>query len=227
MLNTALSRERRFYIMSEFNSYAMRVNEVAQGAFKEYKDAEAAVNLANDKLRRYSQGGDAETQAKAARAKADAVEANEKLNEARERLEQGNKTVAGIRAELVKKLGEVYGADPSRVDIAGLELLKSGIVKPEECEALANKYLSQKNYTMVRLCGKYAAEAAEQLAEEAPTEREQIALLRRIAAGSQTFGGKQYIEAFDMLADVYRRCSTNVYMIDSWEQLTRRAIESF
>lgn len=213
--------------MSEFNYYAQKVNDVAQGAFQEYKDASTALELANDKLRSYSQARDPETQVKAARAKADQIAANEKLNEARERLESGNKTIAGIRAELVQKINEVYGADPSQVDLAGLELLKSGIVKPEECEALANKYLSQKNYTMVRLCGKFAAELAEQLTEENPTAKEQILLLRRIAAGSQTFGGKQYIDAFDMLADVYKRCSNNVFMIDSWEQLTHRAIESF
>ena len=150
--------------MSKFSSYAKRMNEIANATFAEYREKSDAVKSAESKYRAYPRrsGADPSYMAKSARAEADLAEANAQFEHCRRHLfEEQRRDIAVIRAELVEALGNEYAADPSKVDMQTLELLRSGIMSADEYSRLIDAAASNGNHTMVRLIAKNAADMAE------------------------------------------------------------------
>ena len=77
--------------MSRFNSYAKRMNEIANATFEEYRRAEAAVKSAESRYNAYPRrnGTDPAYMAKSARAEADLAEASNAFDQMRRHLGVG------------------------------------------------------------------------------------------------------------------------------------------
>lgn len=213
--------------MGKFNSYAVKVNDIAVNAFKEYKDAEAAYNKAREQVRAYPQRVgmvSADYAAKAARADADLIEARERYNKAQNMLQDRKNDIKALRQQLANELSVHYSADPTKLDGNTIELLKSGMLNPNEYLNLLNKARAENNHTMERLVAKYAGEAAE--AETAKNGSSQVADKYRAVSYmvNQNYGADE-LATFDVMAEAYRRTADNPSMIDAWDDLTHNARE--
>ena len=132
-----------------------------------------------------------------------------------------------MRGELAAEIESAYSVDPAQLDNNTLELLKSGILSGSEYAKLLNAAQAAGNPTMVRLIGKYAQDAADAAATKYGQSDRAAAELRAVAYQSKANTGSAHLEAFDYLADVYRRCTNNPAMIGHWDELTAEAVQNF
>ena len=128
-----------------------------------------------------------------------------------------------IRNKLENAIGENNRAKSSDMDGNAIELLKSGILAPKEYEALLNDFKG--NPTMVRMIGRYAENGAREA--EARGDHDARRTLTAVSFNSKQMDGRNHLEAFDYLADVYSRSVKNPGMIKSWDSLTSEVVESF
>ena len=211
--------------MSKFSSYARKMNEIANATFAEYRAKSDAVKSAESKYRAYPRrsGADPSYMAKSARAEADLAEARAQFEHCRRHLfEERQRDVAVIRAELVEALNKEYAADPSKVDMQTLELLRSGIMSADEYGRLIDAAASSGNHTMVRLIAKSAADMAEKV-----TDSDVARSYRLVSHRGKGNDGNEYLRAFDFLADTFNRCERNFALTPKWDELTSAVVESF
>lgn len=211
--------------MSKFNNYARKLNEIANGTFEEYRKAEAAVKSAESKYKEYPRrmGADAAYMAKSARAEADLAEARNAFEQVRRHLfDDKRREINAIRAELVTALGNEYAADPKAVDMNTLALMNSGILTAAEYNRLIDASTAAGNHTMVRLLAQSAKDRADKV-NDSDTARE----YRLVAQKGKGMDGRQYLEAFDYMGDVFNRCERNFSLAGKWDELTADVVESF
>lgn len=211
-------------IMSKFNSFAIKVDEIARKAFEEYSEAHAAFQTAEAKFQSYPQG---KQNADALKAKAAFFEAREKLNQAQRNMGGYNDTVAVIRRELSAALSDEYAADPAAIDGNTITLLQSGILRPDEYGKLMNEARTAGNTTMARLIAKFATDAAEKISKEYGQGDQKARELRVIANQGNIDPANSALEAFDVLADTFRRTMRNPSMIRAWDELAGPIIQAF
>ena len=199
--------------MSKWNSYGKRINEIVKRGTDAYREAEKALQAAEKATKQYPQRMgvvDASYAAKSARAQADLLEAKEKMKQARATLTRGETEIANLRKEMAAAVDSESVLDASQIDNNSLELLKSGVMSTNDYIAMYEKHSS--NPTMLRLIGKYAGDAAEH-----ESDYNKAAKLRVLNMNSKQTGASSYLEAFDVLADVYKRGVTNPKMLDYYE----------
>lgn len=216
--------------MSKFNDYARKVDKIAQAIFAEYTEAENALKAAEAQSRKYPQhhgAVDYEYAARSARAQADLMEAKNKLKKVQERMTAHNSDIAAIRKELAAALDAEYSADPAALDGSTLELLKSGILRDSEYVRLMNSAAEAGNTTMQRIIGKYAADAAEEVAKKYGEGDQRAMNLRAVAYHSDTGDVDAKLGMFDVLAEAFQRTTNNTGMISHWDSLTGEIVESF
>lgn len=133
--------------------------------------------------------------------------------------------MAELRREYAKEVEKQFEIDPKSVDKASLELLKSGIMKPNEYSDMLKKAASNNNVTMVRLVAKYAeeasAEAEKKYGETSPQARE----LRAVGYSGNIDPAGEALKTFDNVTEILYRCTNNPYMISHWEELAYPLIE--
>ena len=211
--------------MSKFNSYARKVNEIANATFAEYRKTEAAVKSAESKYNAYPwrDGADHTYLAKSARARADLAEAKAQFEHCRRHLfEEQRKDIAVIRAELVEALGKEYAADPKAVDGNTLALMNSGIMTADEYSRLIDSAIASGNFTMTRLLAKSAADMAEKV-----TDSDVARSYRLVSHKGKGMDGREYLQAFDFLTDTFNRCERNFALTGKWDELTSPVVDSF
>ena len=211
--------------MSKFKSYADRVNTIAKAAFAAYLDAKAKEERAEARYREETdpyKGGSYEQQARAARAKADLLDAQKEVKEAQKFMQSEIDNVRAVGRELQAAVAAEYCPDGSQVDMATVELMRSGILKPHEYFSLYEKAQNAGNHTMCRLIGKYIGDAA----PNAPTNELQ-AQMTQIANNAQHTAGQEYTDRFNALLDAYSRTANNPAMMDRWDEITAQNIETF
>ena len=211
--------------MSKFNGYARKVNEIANAAFAEYREKEAAVKSAESRYKAYPRrnGADPSYLAKSARAEADFAEARNAFEQVRRHLfDDKRREINAIRAELVTALGNEYAADPKAVDMNTLALMNSGILTAAEYNRLIDSANAAGNHTMVRLLAQSAKDRADKV-NDSDTARE----YRLVAQKGKGMDGRQYLEAFDYMGDVFNRCERNFSLAGKWDELTSSVVESF
>ena len=218
--------------MSKFNPYARKLDEIAQQAFKEYTEAAARLRTAENDRRAYPARGalSADHAARAARAEADFAEATAELDRVRRSMAEGEyrQKIKELRTALAAELTDAYSADPAQIDTKALELLKSGIMDATDYNKMLRTALAAENYTMARLVGKYADNAAAARESDVMHGNDRTAQeLRAIAIESRKHTGSNYLEAFDFMADTFNRCTDNPPMIESWGELTAQTVERF
>ena len=212
--------------MSRFNSYAKRMNEIANATFEEYRRAEAAVKSAESRYNAYPRrnGADPAYMAKSARAEADLAEARNAFDQMRRHLfDDKRREIAAVRAELEKALGDEYAADPSKVDMNTLALMNSGILTAAEYNRLIDASTAAGNHTMVRLLAQSASDMAEKSKSDSDTARN----YRIVAQKGKGMDGREYLQAFDFMTDTFNRCERNFALTKKWDELTAPVVESF
>ena len=211
--------------MSKFNNYAKRMNEIANATFEEYRRAEAAVKSAESRYNAYPRrnGADPAYMARSARAEADLCEARNAFDQMRRHLfDDKRREIAAVRAELEKALGDEYAADPSKVDMNTLALMNSGILTAAEYNRLIDASTAAGNHTMVRLLAQSAKDRADKV-NDSDTARE----YRLVAQKGKGANGREFLEAFDYMGDVFNRCERNFALAGKWGELTADVVENF
>ena len=211
--------------MGKFYNYAQRMNEIAHATFAEYREKSDAVKAAESRYNAYPRrnGADSSYMAKSARAEADLAEAKAQFEHCRRNLfENKRREIAAIRAELETAVRDTYAADPSKVDMQTLELLRSGIMSADEYSRLIDAAASSGNHTMVRLIAKSAADMAEKA-----TDTDVARSYRLVSHRSKGNDSNEYLRAFDFLADTFNRCERNFALSTKWDELTSPVVESF
>lgn len=211
--------------MSRFNSYAKRMNEIANGAFEEYRRAEAAVKSAESRYNAYPRrnGADPAYMAKSARAEADLAEARNAFDQMRRHLfDDKRREIAAVRAELEKAVFDAFAADPKSVDSNTLALMNSGIMTADEYSRLIDSAIASGNYTMTRLLAKSAADMAEKV-----NDSDVARSYRLVSHKGKGVDGREYLQAFDFMVDTYNRCERNFALTTKWDELTSPVVESF
>ena len=214
--------------MSRFTSYAEKANSIAKDVIAKYSKAEKNYQSALSMAKKYPQRQgvvDAEYAAKAARANADKLEAEEKMKAALREMEEAKKGIAEVRRELSAEVYDYFRADPAEVDMSTVELLKSGILKPAEYATLADNARKNKNFTVARLIARYAEEAAE-AAHKRGNVGDASTLMGAYAIGTQD-DGKAIMEAFDAIMTTYSMTCENPAMAGKWDELTGPIIANF
>lgn len=222
--------------MSQFNTYAQRLD----AAFKEARSLQAATQAALDEAKSKVEKFDrfqpqrfaGENDAKLTALRADLRDAEQTYKAA---LDHGwdtfNRTRAKIKAELEAAVQEAGRATPEQVSIGTLELIKSGILTVDEIEALCQRFANENNSAMLRIIGKYALERVEK--EPSNADKHRLSMVAHIAAQ----GEKGVMRAWDQLEDVatrflgYNPLTGRVDPIPNaaaqWESVTSAAIEAF
>ena len=211
--------------MSRFNSYAKRMNEIANATFEEYRRAEAAVKSAESRYNAYPRrnGADPAYLAKSARAEADLAEARNAFDQMRRHLfDDKRREIAAVRAELEKAVFDAFAADPKSVDSNTLALMNSGILTAAEYNRLIDASTAAGNHTMVRLLAQSAKDRADKV-NDSDTARE----YRLVAQKGKGANGREFLEAFDYMGDVFNRCERNFSLAGKWDELTADVVENF
>ena len=211
--------------MSKFNGYARKVNEIANAAFAEYREKEAAVKSAESRYNAYPRrnGADPAYLAKSARAEADLAEARNAFDQMRRHLfDDKRREIAAVRAELEKAVFDAFAADPKSVDMNTLALMNSGILTAAEYNRLIDASTAAGNHTMVRLLAQSAKDRADKV-NDSDTARE----YRLVAQKGKGANGREFLEAFDYMGDVFNRCERNFSLAGKWDELTADVVENF
>ena len=211
--------------MSKFNHFIRQINDIAAEAFKEYAAAETAYKNAESKKNAYPRrnGLGADYTAKSARYEADYAEALAAYDKFHKNGFYGyRQRMNEVRKEFVAAVESHFTADPAALDMATLELLKSGILKPAEYNRLMDKAINDNNHTMARMIGQHAKAAAENA-----IDRDTATALRSVSYKSNGMNGSNYVEAFDFVTGLYDRCSRNPALYGSWNELAGEVIEKF
>lgn len=219
--------------MSKFNDYARRLDTLAKESFAKYEQAKTDYENASDKLAAYPQrfgNINAEYERKRLIAIADHAEAKENFNVAQREYADTVREVEKIRAELVNAIEADYIVDPAQLDNNTLELMKSGVLKPADYVQFMNDALEKENHGMIRMIAKYAEEASKQLMASGLDQKTVYngrESLSTVINAAKTDDGREYLQAFDYIAEAYNRTVKNPGMIRYWDQLTARAVEDF
>ena len=211
--------------MSRFNDYAKKLNEIANATFEEYRRAEAAVKSAESRCNAYPRrnGADPAYMAKSARAEADLAEARNAFDQMRRHLfDDKRREIAAVRAELEKAVFDAFAADPKSVDMNTLALMNSGILTAAEYNRLIDASTAAGNHTMVRLLAQSAKDRADKV-NDSDTARE----YRLVAQKGKGANGREFLEAFDYMGDVFNRCERNFSLAGKWDELTADVVENF
>ena len=211
--------------MSKFNNYARKLNEIANATFEEYRRAEAAVKSAESRYNAYPRrnGADPAYLAKSARAEADLAEARNAFDQMRRHLfDDKRREIAAVRAELEKAVFDAFAADPKAVDMNTLALMNSGILTAAEYNRLIDASTAAGNHTMVRLLAQSAKDRADKV-NDSDTARE----YRLVAQKGKGANGREFLEAFDYMGDVFNRCERNFSLAGKWDELTADVVENF
>lgn len=220
--------------MSKYNIYARKLDTAYKNALGEYT---AAYQKMGQDKQRAAQAMDAARQhnnmAGVMRAKADDMEAEAAFKEASKRIwGDFNQQRASIKKELEAEVRADSTASPDAVDPNGLEILKSGIMTPDEYAAFAEKY--DTNPTMLRFIAKYAKEAAATMKDD-PGGR---GVLNGVVMACQD-GRSATLRAWDGISTIANYCSGQsregrtdrpehiLSMGSRWEELSAQAIENF
>jgi len=211
----------------------IRKDDAAKKIFSELQDAETALKVAEQAKSNAPRGiMDAQRAAAAARAEADYMEAKAAYDSARRSLpERGERELLSIRKELADAVNDAFSVDPTQVDSATVELLKSGICTAADYEKLLGSADEAQNGTMIRLIASYAAKAAEALREpngQLPFDsREEWARLDNVGKQGANHTAATVLDSYDALSGVFHRCVNNPAMIDKWGTLTENIIDEF
>lgn len=221
---------------TKYNHYARDLQTAFLAARKEYADAYEKLQKAEADRAEASRWREekyiGENAARKARAEVDYLAAKAEFDAANNRVwGELNRQRAELRAGLQKELRADGAASPDAIDGNALELLKSGIMTPDDYYALLDKY--DNNPTMLRMIGKYAQDAADDMTDD----RAARGALLQVSQACKD-GKSNVMRTWDGLSQIVDYCSGQAhgrkgspgYVISMgkwWEQLAGEAVENF
>ena len=214
--------------MSRFNEYARKADAYAKAVFEEHAAAESKLKAAESKRNAFPRknGLGYEYDAKSARFEAEYQEAKaeyEKLRrEMRDYKADGFKP---IRKELETAISDAFAANPEHLDMATLELVRSGILSANEYSRLIDKAIEAGNPTMVRVLSQYASNRAAEATQANDTDTARA--FRAVAYQGNSVNGNSYLEAFDAMTSCFNRCMKNTALMSHWDELNGEIVENF
>ena len=214
--------------MSRFNEYARKADAYAKAVFEEHAAAESKLKAAESKRNAYPRknGLGYEYAAKSARFEAEYQEAKaeyEKLRrEMRDYKADGFKP---IRKELETAISDAFAANPEHLDMATMELVRSGILSANEYSRLIDKAIEADNPTMVRVLSQYASNRAAEATQANDTDTARA--YRAVAYKGNSVNGNSYLEAFDVMTSCFNRCMNNTALMSHWDELNGEIVENF
>lgn len=201
--------------MGNFREYLDRANETAKQAFGEYLGCKKKYEQAKERLNNTPMGVTLREQADFSRVKADYNECSDDFRIAKKNFAGYVEVFKEIKAELADAVEKRYTVNPVDVDTATLALLNSGILKTADYEKLMDDAIKERNITMIRLIADATEKAT---AEYKGREMSPEALrMRAVVTRGKALNGQNYLERFDTLSDLFRRCTENDYMITKWD----------
>lgn len=152
--------------MSQFNTYAQRLDAAFKKARQAQRDAAATLAVAENALNNFDrhqpQYVPGMNDMKLKSLQAAATEARHAYNRA---LQNGwydfVRERNAILGELQEAIHKSYGALPEQVDQSTIALIQSGILDAAETSGLFRRFEAENNVAMMRIVGKYASERAE------------------------------------------------------------------
>lgn len=209
--------------MSKFNSFAKRVDDLVKERFAEYRLVKAKVIDAEEtsKKAQAKRGIDAEYGYKADIAMAELRKAREDFRKVKYGLVTMNDTVANIRREMILALNDEYASKPSDIDLQTVELLKSGILSERDYLFMLK---NAPNRTMKRII---ADSFGKWINANTGIEKTKAFELNQIVTNAKADDERNYIDAFDYLADAVNRTTKNESLFDRWEQITGNIVQNF
>ena len=121
----------------------------------------------------------------------------------------------------------VSTAEPSRIDLATIELMKAGVMSSSEYRRIFDAARADGNHTMARIIAKYAEGEVDKAISRYGENGDVTSDFRQIVFDGNHENGGEYLEAFDAFTSVYDRTERNPALIDHWDELTSAAIEQF
>ena len=215
--------------MSRFNTHARELDRIVKEIFEKFVKADEQLKAAEkraDELKKH-ENESAENAAESARAYADLIEARAAMQAARAEFEAGHKTIREIRKQLESDISEEYAAEPSKISLATIELLKSGVLSSGEYRRIFDAARADGNHTMARIIAKYAEGEVDKAISRYGENGDVTSDFRQIVFDGKHENGGEYLEAFDSLVNVYNRAENNAAMIGYWDSLTSETIEQF
>lgn len=222
--------------MSRFNSFAVEVDTAIKAYFERYRGAKAKVIDLEGKVEKAAMDHSLEGQYRLAKLKVDLSAAQDAFSavkrENKEILREINKTRANLEIEADK----VFCVDPSKIDDKTMKLLEIGIMTVADFEALAVNAAAVENYTMLRILGHAADEAAEGYYKGNRTAVQRLSVVSDLA-DRYTTGA--VLHSFDEIVSVAKiavgdpdayskeRSEPNEYFFDHWDEVAGAAIEDF
>lgn len=197
-------------------SFVREADRAAREGLKKYEAAVEAQRKA-EKERTYLNRGDVDYNMKKSRADYEYYQAEAAVKRIRRELEnEYEPRISRIAREAAEGVVKAARVKPEDVDLAALELLKSGIMRPGDYYEMLEKYSN--NTTMRRLVGKYADEAGKEAAESGDTQA-RAALLNIGRMGKET-PDSDTVDGVNLVAEVFRRCIRNPGLISKYDELT-------
>ena len=200
-----------------------QIDELARSTFEEIRRVENSYKEAELRRKETPQHNGvvtAEYAARAAQAEAEYLTAREAYRGLQRNLPgRVQENLAAIPREYAAEVAQQFAVDPSKLDLAALELLKSGIMKSGEYAAMMQEAQKSGNVTMARMIARYAAEAAEAAERKYGDGSPQARELRAVGYSGNIDPGAAALETFDGIAEIFNRCIGNPSMIDHWDEL--------
>lgn len=151
-------------------------------------------------------------QARAVRAKSDVA------------LSGYDERLASLRGQYCEQLHEKYDSRSKDIDSNLMTLLQSGTMSTADYVRAADDMLARDNFTMLRIVGKSAKDAAEAIDGSTPQGQNKRMELMAVAAKCNTDYIGSQLEIFDGLCEIYRTCKRNRHMSGSWNELSGRML---
>ncbi len=210
-----------------YSEYYKRADKIAKDIFKQVTDAEREHSEARKALEAELKQKYYAEDWKSERRRIDCRErvskAEKKLRETQRFMrEDSRREIENVRAELAEALDKDYAAHPEEVDSQVMTLIASGIMKPRDYEKIMEAAKTADNYTMIRLIGKSAGDAAKSFIGNhgVNEESEDYKTLLRIENEATHNPANDVLSVFDTISDVFSRSAENPGMISKWEELT-------
>lgn len=193
------------------NEYIKKIDDAAREHLRKiayaYKDLERAEKL-------MTAANASRDERRILNAKTNLIDAQDGVKKAKKDAMAALDSLRVMRNGLVQDAVRRTAVNPEAVDVAALELLKSGIMRPTDYDAMLDKFGS--NPTMTRLIAKYAEDAAN--AEKNDTTA-RIAFTAMQARARDMVNPEADVGAFDGMMDLFARSINNRHMIPHYDGL--------
>lgn len=222
--------------MGRFNSFAVEVDTAIKKYFERYRTAQKKVADLETSVKEAAKDTTPAGQYRLAKLRVDLDAAQDTFSavkrENKEILREINKTRANLEIEAEK----AFCVNPSMIDDKTMKLLEIGIMTVADFESLAANAEAEENFTMLRILGHAADEAAEGYYKGNRTAVQRLSVVSDLA-DRYTTGA--VLHSFDEIVSVAKlavgdpdayskeRSEPNEYFFDHWDEVAGAAIEDF